>query len=109
MRMENEQESQNVEDRRGSGFRPAHGIGLGTIAVALIAGWIFGINPLTVLGLLSGGSVSDSSAPPSPEDNANAKFASQVLHSTEVVWGRVFMEMGRSYEQPTLTLFSDAT
>jgi predicted metalloprotease len=107
--MENEQESQNVEDRRGSGFRPAHGIGLGTIAVALIAGWIFGINPLTVLGLLSGGSVSDSSAPPSPEDNANAKFASQVLHSTEVVWGRVFMEMGRSYEQPTLTLFSDAT
>ena len=28
-------------------------IGLGTVAIALIAGWIFGINPLTVLGLLS--------------------------------------------------------
>jgi predicted metalloprotease len=26
------------------------GIGLGTIVIALVAGWIFGINPLTVLG-----------------------------------------------------------
>ena len=26
------------------------GIGFGTIVIALIAGWIFGINPLTILG-----------------------------------------------------------
>ncbi len=55
MRMEGQDESQNVEDARGSsGFRPVHGIGLGTIALALIGGWIFGVNPLQLLGLMSG-------------------------------------------------------
>ena len=66
MRMDGQRESDNVEDDRGgggggSGGRPlmgGRGIGLGTIAVALVAGWIFGINPLTLLGALSGGDVS---------------------------------------------------
>jgi predicted metalloprotease len=31
------------------------GVGLGTIAIALVAGWIFGINPMAILGALSGG------------------------------------------------------
>ena len=37
-----------------SQFLLSHGeaIGIGTIVIALVAGWIFGINPLTVLGLL---------------------------------------------------------
>ena len=64
MRWEGERQSDNVEDRRdeggggGGGFGlpiGGRGIGLGTVAVALVAGWVFGINPLTVLGLLSGG------------------------------------------------------
>jgi predicted metalloprotease len=45
MRMDDQDESRNVEDARGSsggGFRPVHGIGLGTIVVALVGGWIFG-------------------------------------------------------------------
>lgn len=54
MRMENQDESRNVEDVRASGFRPIHGIGLGTVLLALIGGWIFGVNPLEILGLLSG-------------------------------------------------------
>ena len=65
MRMDDQGESQNVEDVRGSsggGFRPIHGISLGTVAVALIGGWIFGINPLQILGLLSGGTTSRPSA-----------------------------------------------
>ena len=56
MRMDDQEESQNVEDVRGSnggGFRPIHGIGIGTVLVALIGGWIFGVNPLQILGLLS--------------------------------------------------------
>src|ERR1700682_4558488 len=41
MLMDDQEESQNVEDVRGSGggFRPIHGIGLGTIAIALIGVW----------------------------------------------------------------------
>ena len=62
MKWEGERESDNVEDRRdegGGGFGglPIGGrsVGIGTVVVALVAGWIFGINPLTVLGLLGGG------------------------------------------------------
>jgi predicted metalloprotease len=111
--MDNQEESRNVQDVRGSGFRPVHGIGLGTIVVALIAGWIFGINPLTVLGILSGGSaptaesVPEGNAPAPPADDAQAKFVSQVLRSTEDVWTRAFMEAGRTYEEPKLVLFRD--
>ena len=62
MRMDGQEESENVEDVRGSSggggggfsFGGGRGIGLGTVAIALIAGWIFGINPLTLLGALSG-------------------------------------------------------
>jgi hypothetical protein len=61
MKWEGNEQSDNVEDRRdgggggGGGFLGGRSIGIGTIAVALVAGWVFGINPLTVLGLLTGG------------------------------------------------------
>ena len=65
MKWEGNEQSDNVEDRRdgggggggGGGGFPIGGrsVGIGTVAVALIAGWVFGINPLTVLGLLTGG------------------------------------------------------
>ena len=61
MRMDGQEESDNVEDVRGSGGGGGgfgfggRSIGIGTVAIALIAGWIFGVNPLTMLSLLSGG------------------------------------------------------
>ena len=63
MKWEGQRQSDNVEDRRGEPGMPSggrrlgggRGIGLGTIVIALVAGWIFGINPLTVLSALSGG------------------------------------------------------
>ena len=58
MRMDGQEESSNVEDVRGMGGGGfgigGRGIGLGGIAVAVIAGWIFGINPLTRLGMMGG-------------------------------------------------------
>jgi predicted metalloprotease len=57
MYWENNRESDQIEDRRnapggglGGGRRRVggRGIGLGTIAIALVAGWIFGINPMTI-------------------------------------------------------------
>ena len=72
MKWEGEEKSRNVEDRRGVGGSRGpriggRGIGIGTIAVALVAGWVFGINPLTVLGLLSGG---ETSAPVASQEPA---------------------------------------
>lgn len=63
MKWEGNRQSDNVEDRRGQaggaggGFRMGggKGMGIGTIVIALVAAWIFGINPMTVLGILGGG------------------------------------------------------
>ncbi len=113
--MNDQDESRNVEDVRGSsgGFRPIHGISLGTVVVALIAGWVFGVNPLQILGLLSGGTSSVQTAPrppaaPADENDPQVRFVSQVLRSTEQVWGDVFQSMGRTYQQPRLRLYRDS-
>ena len=117
MKWEGEEQSRNVEDRRGAGGGGlrigGRGIGIGTIAVALVAGWVFGINPLTVLGLLSGGetapAVSQGPARPPPAEDRAAAFASTVLRDTEQVWGQVFQASGGSYKEPRLVLFRGAT
>jgi uncharacterized protein len=116
MLMDDQEESQNVEDVRGAsgGFRPIHGIGLGSIAIALLGGWIFGVSPLQILGLLSGGTSSSIQSAPDqfaqtpPADDPQAKFVSQVLRSTEMVWSSAFQESGRAYENPKLRLFRDS-
>jgi predicted metalloprotease len=129
MDMRDQDESRNVEDVRGSSggggfqFRPVHGIGLGTLAIALIGGWVLGINPLQMLGLLSGGEVNAPQSTPVPQSAAQSadqgpdssapedpqvKFVSQVLRSTEVVWTDAFNQMGRNYENPKLRLFRDS-
>jgi len=123
MKWEGNRQSDNVEDRRDSssgGGQPALGgrnIGLGTVAVALLAGWLLGINPLTVLGVLSGGShppaqVQQQHAPTAhrpPADDRMAKFVSTVLADTEDVWTDLFRQGGSHYQQPKLVLFRGAT
>lgn len=125
MKWEGERQSDNVEDRRsagsslgGGGMRVGgRGIGVGTIVVALLAGWLFGINPLTVLSLLSGGG-----APPAavqqapgqrpPADDRAAAFVSTVLANTEDVWNQVFRSGGAggsAYAEPRLVLFRGRT
>ncbi|MGB8544571.1 MAG: neutral zinc metallopeptidase, partial [Azonexus sp.] len=75
MRMDDQRESDNLEDRRGSNYGGGGGglrlgggrLGLGTIAIALVASYFLGINPLTVLSMLSGGGgmpAIEQSAPP---------------------------------------------
>jgi predicted metalloprotease len=116
MRWEGDRQSDNVEDVRGSsggiGGLPlgGRGIGLGTIAIALVAGWIFGINPLTLLGALSGGGgpapmVRQAPAPAPPADDRMARFVSTVLGYTEDVWREQFRQMGGTYRDPKLVLF----
>ena len=115
MQMDDQEESQNVEEvgSGGGGFRPIHGVGIGTIAIALIGGWVFGVNPLQVLELLSGGSSVVQSAPPQPvrsagREDPQIKFVSQVLRSTETVWTTAFAERGLTYQDPKLRLFRDS-
>ena len=118
MKWEGQEQSRNVEDRRGmGGGMPrigGRGIGIGTIVIALVAGWIFGINPLTVLGLLSGGGgmpaeVAQAPAPRPPAEDRAAAFVATVLRDTEIVWGQAFQASGGSYQEPKLVLFRGAT
>ena len=122
MKWEGERQSDNVEDRRdagpsgGGGFPiGGRGIGLGTIVIALVGGWILGINPLTLLSALSGGGMPDSAvvqqapAHRPPADDRMAAFVSTVLADTEDVWKQQFSQMGGSYRDPKLVLFRGAT
>ena len=118
MKWEGNRESDNVEDRRGSGggfpLPGGRGIGIGTIVIALLGGWLLGINPLTLLGLLSGGGVppaqvQQAPAQRPPADDRLARFVSTVLADTEDVWHGVFRQAGGSYQEPRLVLFRGAT
>ena len=122
MKWEGQRQSENVEDRRddggggGGGFRigGGRGIGLGTIVIALVAGWIFGINPLTLLGVLGGdGAIEAPSAQQAPAqrppaNDSQAAFASTVLADTEDVWRAVMKTGGAAYREPKLVLFRGA-
>jgi hypothetical protein len=116
MRMDDQGESENVDDVRGSsgGFRPIHGIGIGSVVVALIGGWLLGVNPLQILGLMSGDNsssvqpLSDQPAQVPPANDPQVRFVSQVLRSTETVWATAFKERGAVYVDPKLKLFRDS-
>jgi predicted metalloprotease len=119
MKWEGNRESDNVEDRRDQGGGGGFGfggrsIGVGTVVVALVAGWAFGINPLTMLSLLSGGGggapAQQQQAPAQrpPADDRMAKFVSTVLADTEDVWTDVFRQNGATYRDPKLVLFRGA-
>jgi uncharacterized protein len=112
MRLDQEEESQNIEDRRG--FRVSRGVaggGIGTIAIILIA-LFFGVDPSVLLqGNLQETNLPQTQAPqpqqPGGQDEMR-QFVARVLGSTERTWSEIFHAAGRTYEKPTLVLFSDA-
>jgi predicted metalloprotease len=136
MRWEGRRQSDNFEDRRGSGgggfgriptgarIRLPRGgraggvtrAGGGSIilfAVVALALWAFaGINPLQLLDMLGGGSGGQVATAPqrTPEqqagDDQRAQFMRVVLAETEDTWGRIFQANGATYSPPTLVAYS---
>ena len=113
MKLTGRRESSNVEDRRGMSGGAKAGIGgIGAIIVAALFAWISGGDPLSA-GLQA--AQQQMSAPTetigeenfTEEEQALATECKQILASTEDVWGKVFQEMGRTYEPPTLVLFTN--
>jgi predicted metalloprotease len=84
--------------------------GLGLLAVVVI-GLFLGIDPTV---LLQGGpevqtpSVSVQRTGHPPENDDMRDFTAVVLGETESVWHEAFRKMGRTYQAPTLVLFSGA-
>lgn len=114
MRLDDERQSSNIEDRRGSGGGGRAPIRIGSIGglVLVLGALYFGVDPRLVLNLLEGGAPSAGSGSmvaqqgPAPGNDAQKRFISSVLASTEDVWTSYFQQMGRTYHEPHLVLFS---
>ena len=109
MRWQGRRGSSNVEDRRGTRYGKAGGIGIGTVVLALIAMY-FGQDPSVVLQNAQQSAPTAEQGPyQETADEAQLReFISVVLADTEETWGQIFTQAGRTYEQPKLVLFSGA-
>ncbi|WP_454020219.1 KPN_02809 family neutral zinc metallopeptidase [Azospirillum sp. Marseille-Q6669] len=121
MRWQDGRESENVEDRRGTpgsgGFRTGGigipigrgGIGIGGLAVIVVVSLLLGINPLDLLqGTVpqEQARTEQSDAPRGGGDDELKRFVSVVLADTEDTWAAQFQQIGRTYQDPALVLFS---
>jgi predicted metalloprotease len=110
MQWQGRRQSSNVEDRRG--------LSGGGLAVG---GGVIGVIFILAKFLLGGGDLNDLQqlVPPQQQQemtqeekaaqDQEAAFVKVVLADTEDVWSKLFSDMGRTYTDPTLVLFSGAT
>ena len=117
MRWEDREESENVDDRRRMSRTAGVAIsGTGALIVIILA-LVFGVDPQQLLGPggLGGpqpGQPGQAGAPPAddgpvdPEEEKLAAFSKVIFHDTETVWDEQFAALGKTYEKPTLVLFS---
>jgi uncharacterized protein len=106
MRWEDGRESENVEDQRRAPVGLALG-GVGTIVVIVIA-LVLGKNPLALLQQVQNNAPPGVQAPVQerPEEARKVTFVKHVVAETEDVWGNLFQQLGKSYRQPKLVLFT---
>ena len=119
MRLDPLQQSDDIEDRRGSSSGGgilgggAGRIGIGSMILAAVAYFVFGISPTTTLSTVSAiNSVTGSSQASSTGTKGlrtadeQAVFASKVLQSTKDVWNEAF---GGKYQAPVMVLYNGRT
>ena len=113
MRLDELPTSDRIEDRRGVGTSRA-GLGIGTVVVLGLIGWALGIDPRLLIGgaeMISGNEPTQQQGEAktgAPSDEVG-HFVSAILGSTEAEWKEVFGQAGRTYEPPTLVMFTGAT
>jgi hypothetical protein len=114
MRLDDERDSDNIEDRRGDGgggfsIGGSH-VGIGGLLLALAVSYFTGINPMTLLGLVDNAPTAVTApAHRPPADDPSARFVSKVLASTEDTWTQIFQQNGKTYANPKLVLFTGST
>jgi predicted metalloprotease len=114
-------QSENVEDRTGGGGGGG-GFGIGGIPLGggallliVVVSLLFGVNPLEILGLMSGnGPTVQEQRAPAPGDasrpkDAHNEFVGRILGDTEDYWTKTFQAMGKRYTPPRLVLYGGRT
>jgi len=114
MRLDDLPTSARIEDRRGLPGGRA-GLGVGTVVILGLLAWAFGIDPRVLIGgaetMSRNGQTqqqTDAGSTGAPSDDMG-RFLSAILGSTEVEWKDTFAQAGKTYEPPTLVMFSGAT
>ena len=100
--------SSNVEDARGSGMGRVAGGGVGVVVIAVIA-MLFGVDPSVILNQMAPTEPPAASSAPGgqPARDELTEFVSVVLADTEDTWQAIFKQMGGTYREPKLVLFSN--
>jgi uncharacterized protein len=114
MRLDELPTSDRIEDRRR--FPGGHaGLGIGTVVILGLLAWALGIDPRVLIGgaetMSRNGQTqqqTDAGSTGAPSDEMS-HFVSAILGSTEVEWKDAFAQAGKTYEPPTLVMFSGAT
>ena len=114
MRLDELPTSDRIEDRRGLTTYRAGGLGVGTIVVLGLIGWALGIDPRLLIGgaeMMSqnGQTQQQTQVGTGTPADETGRFVSAILGSTEAEWKEVFDQAGKSYQPPTLVMFSGAT
>ncbi len=112
MRLDDQTESTNIEDRRGIPVGVAGG-GLGLVVVVVVA-MLLGVDPGALLRSVQDGAPPAVQQPaPNPAQRPPAEdemkhFVAKILGSTESTWSEIFAQHNRKYVAPTLVLFTGA-
>jgi hypothetical protein len=123
MRWSDMRPSENVEDRTaGGGGRGGFGIGGiplsgGALLLIVVVSLLFGVNPLQILGLMSGSGPDVQQqaqpaagyGPQTQGQDPRKDFVARILGDTEDVWGGIFQSHGQRYTPPRLVLFRNTT
>ena len=116
MKLDGRRESSNVEDRRGMSGGAKAGLGIGGIIVVALMAWMTGGNPLEAVvqqvqqnGFGGNTEVNEGQREFTEEEQALAKFSTQILAGTEDVWTEIFKQHGAQYQNPTMVLYTDGT
>ncbi len=116
MKLDGRRESSNVEDRRRLSGGATAGLGLGGILIVGLITLLMGGNVGDVISnvtSMSSGNIIEQPADQkefTAEEQALAKFAGQILASTEDIWTAYFKENGLgTYKAPTMVLYTGTT
>lgn len=114
MRLDNERESSNVEDRRGQsnyGRRVTGGKKGGILGfIIVLVGAYYGVDLTGIMGYSDNSTAAyQQSAQSSAEEEQLNTLSRKVLYTTERIWGDYFKQNGLTYREPKLVLYRGVT